>query len=63
MGAGGVIQQYAALLLPVVLYPVVYATLSAADRDKAEVIKVKPFLDRTEEDVNFLLSKIPRRYK
>lgn len=58
MGAGGVIQQHAADLLTVIVKPSIYNCLSSMDKDLVEIVKLKPELNRTQEDVNFLLDKL-----
>lgn len=58
MGAGGIIQKFAQILLPPVSDPSVYDCLTEDEKDRVELIRAKPVIERTQEDVNFLLDKL-----
>ena len=54
MGAGGIIQNRAAVLLTAVTDPSFYESLSDEDRECVNAILSKPFSDRTKQDVIYL---------
>lgn len=58
MGAGGIVQQHAKILIPPVSDPSVYDCLTSDEKDRVELIRAKPFIERTQEDVNFMLDKL-----
>lgn len=58
MGAGGIIQHHAEILIPPVSDPSVYNCLTDDEKDRVELIRAKPSIERTQEDVNFLLDKL-----
>lgn len=54
MGAGGIVQQHARVLLHAVMDPSVYDCLTSEERDQVEAIHIKPLLQRDQADVDFL---------
>lgn len=54
MGAGGVVQQHAALLVTAVSDQSIYSRLTDDEKDRFELIRAKSFVDRDEDDVAFL---------
>lgn len=54
MGAGGVVQQRASVLLMTVTDPCFYACLSPRDKATVDALDAKSPLTRTQEDVNTL---------
>ncbi len=58
MGAGGVVQQHAEILIPPVSHPSIYSCLTEDEKDRVELIRAKSFIERTQEDVNFMLDKL-----
>lgn len=58
MGAGGIIQNHAKVLLVAVMDPSIYNYLSDTEKDRVEAINAKAFQDRTSEDVSYLVGKL-----
>ena len=58
MGAGGVIQKNAEILIPAVSDPAVYGCLTEDEKDRVELIRAKQYLERDQDDVNFMLDKL-----
>lgn len=54
MGAGGIINQRAVVLIPAVTDPSFYDYLTPINQQKVEVIKTKGALACTEQDVQFM---------
>lgn len=58
MGAGGIIQHHAKILIPVVSDHSIYDCLTEDEKDRVELIRAKPFIERNQDDVNFMLDKL-----
>ena len=54
MGAGGIIQQRAAAMLPAITDSSMFDGLPQHCKDKINAIDGKAFADRTEQDVQYL---------
>jgi hypothetical protein len=58
MGAGGIINDRAEKLIPVILSPVFYDCLSVEDKSRAEVIAAAGSLAASASDVHWMATKI-----
>jgi hypothetical protein len=58
MGAGGIIQQHAIVLLTAVSDPSIYDSLCSKDKDRVELIRAENPVMRTKGDVIFLFCKL-----
>ena len=58
MGAGGIIQKHAAVLLVAVTDPSMYDSLSPSTKSTVDTIDAKEPLSRTEQDVKALLKAL-----
>lgn len=52
MGAGGVVQNHSVILDRALTDPAVYDCLPAHHKDAVDIIRAKPLLERTQDDVN-----------
>lgn len=59
MGAGGIIQQRAAIMLPAITDSCMFDNLPAHIKSRINAIDAKPFDQRNEQDVQFLASMFP----
>lgn len=60
MGAGGIVQQHAKVLLVAVTDPSMYRNLSAIDKASVDLIDAKDPMSRTQAEVNTLYSILGR---
>lgn len=58
MGAGGIVQNHAKVLIHAVSDPSVYECLTEDEKDRVELIRAKPFHERDQDDVDFMLDKL-----
>lgn len=59
MGAGGIIHQRAAAMLPAITDSSLFDGLPQHCKDKINAIDAKPFDQRTAEDVQYLAALFP----
>lgn len=63
MGAGGIIQKHAEVLLNAVSESCIYDLLNSDDKDRVELIRAENPILRSQEDINFLVDKINEHCK
>lgn len=59
MGAGGIIQNRAAVMLPAITDSCMFDALPQHCKDRINAIDAKPFDQRDENDVKFLAAMFP----